>query len=107
MPVALISTSTSPSRGPSSVTSSMVSGAPAFQATAALVFMGGSPGAEKRSAAEDGRRCGSAAGAASGAGRGHRGFQRINEAGRHVEAGLLRDFLEAGGAGDVDLGHAV
>src|SRR5437868_2302424 len=39
MPVALISTSTSPARGPSSSTSSMVSGAPAFQATAALVFM--------------------------------------------------------------------
>src|SRR5690606_39801687 len=39
MPVALISTSTSPSRGPPSSTSSMVSGWPAFQATAALVFM--------------------------------------------------------------------
>src|ERR1700761_3699322 len=39
MPVALISTSTSPARGPSRSTVSMVSGAADFQATAALVFM--------------------------------------------------------------------
>src|SRR5450830_460066 len=40
MPVALISTSTSPNFGPCRSTVSMVRGAPAFQATAALVFMG-------------------------------------------------------------------
>ena len=39
MPVALISTSTSPAFGPSRSTVSIVSGAPAFQATAARVFM--------------------------------------------------------------------
>src|SRR5689334_10171157 len=39
MPVALISTSTSPSRGPSRSTVSMLSGLPACHATAALVFM--------------------------------------------------------------------
>src|SRR5690606_20506806 len=39
MPVALISTSTSPALGPDSSTSSIVRGAPAFQAIAALVFM--------------------------------------------------------------------
>jgi hypothetical protein len=39
MPVALISTSTSPACGPCNSTSSIVSGAPAFHATAALVFM--------------------------------------------------------------------
>src|SRR4051812_25369297 len=42
MPVALTSTSTSPAFGPWSSTVSMVSGAPAFQATAAFVFTGGS-----------------------------------------------------------------
>src|SRR3954465_1288769 len=41
MPVALISTSTSPARGPSRASSSMVSGWPACQATAARVFMDG------------------------------------------------------------------
>src|ERR1700677_2609782 len=40
MPVALISTSTSPACGPSRSTSAMVSGSPAFQAMAAFVFMG-------------------------------------------------------------------
>src|SRR5512133_2582526 len=39
MPVALISTSTSPRRGPSRSTVAMVSGSPARNATAALVFM--------------------------------------------------------------------
>ncbi|SOY77064.1 hypothetical protein CBM2592_U10033 [Cupriavidus taiwanensis] len=39
MPVALISTSTSPARGPSRSTPSMVSGFPAPQATAARVFI--------------------------------------------------------------------
>ena len=39
MPVALISTSTSPARGPSRSTSSMLSGSFTFQATAARVFM--------------------------------------------------------------------
>src|SRR6476659_3288555 len=39
MPVALTSTSTSPARGPSRSTVSMVRGWPAFQAMAALVFM--------------------------------------------------------------------
>src|SRR5438105_4712693 len=39
MPVAFTSTSTSPARGPSSSSVSRVSGAPAFQATAALVFI--------------------------------------------------------------------
>src|SRR5471032_932192 len=43
MPVALISTSTSPAFGPSRSTVSMLKGAPAFQATAARVFMGFSP----------------------------------------------------------------
>src|SRR6476659_1640327 len=38
MPVAFTSTSTSPARGPSRSTVSIVSGAPAFQATAAWVF---------------------------------------------------------------------
>src|SRR6266545_3018130 len=41
-PVALISTSTSPVRGPSSSTSSTTSGLPASYATAARVFMAGS-----------------------------------------------------------------
>src|SRR6478752_803983 len=39
MPVAMISTSTSPALGPSMSMVSMVSGSPAFQATAARVFM--------------------------------------------------------------------
>jgi len=39
MPVALISTSTSPALGPPNSTYSMVNGWPACQATAALVFM--------------------------------------------------------------------
>ncbi|MEW6374094.1 MAG: energy-coupling factor ABC transporter permease [Pseudomonadota bacterium] len=39
MPVALISTSTSPARGPSRSTSAMDRGSPAFQAMAALVFI--------------------------------------------------------------------
>src|SRR3954465_2241799 len=42
MPVALISTSTSPACGPSSSTVSILSGAPALCATAALTCMGGS-----------------------------------------------------------------
>src|SRR4051812_40853544 len=40
MPVALISTSTSPARGPSRSRVSMVRGWPACQATAATVFIG-------------------------------------------------------------------
>ena len=36
-----------------------------------------------------------------------RGLQRVDEHRRDVEAGLLRDLLEAGRAGHVDLGHAV
>src|SRR5688572_17991639 len=43
MPVALISTSTSPACGPCRSTVSIVRGAPAFQATAARVFIRGSP----------------------------------------------------------------
>jgi hypothetical protein len=39
MPVALISTSTSPNFGPSKLTISMVNGLAAAQATAARVFM--------------------------------------------------------------------
>jgi hypothetical protein len=39
MPVALTSTSTSPAFGPSSSTVSIVNGTPAFQATAARVFI--------------------------------------------------------------------
>ncbi|MNE72866.1 hypothetical protein D3C80_1688420 [compost metagenome] len=58
MPVALISTSTSPNFGPSRSTVSMVRGWPAFQATAALVFMGGVL------ATETGERLGDNAGAA-------------------------------------------
>src|SRR5579863_1769390 len=42
-PVALISTSTSPALGPSISTVSVVSGAPDFHATAALVCMGDPP----------------------------------------------------------------
>jgi hypothetical protein len=42
-PVAMISTSTSPAFGPSMSMVSMVSGSPAFQATAARVCMGHSP----------------------------------------------------------------
>src|SRR5215213_1882911 len=41
MPVALISTSTSPAFGPATSTSSIVSGLPAAHATAARVFIGG------------------------------------------------------------------
>src|SRR5215212_963003 len=43
MPVALTSTSTSPARGPSRSTVSIVRGSPAFQATAARVFIASSP----------------------------------------------------------------
>ena len=39
--------------------------------------------------------------------RGQRGLERVDEHRRDVEAGLLRDLLEAGRAGDVDLGQAV
>src|SRR2546427_4040172 len=38
---------------------------------------------------------------------GQSAFQRVDEHLGDVEAGLLRDFLEAGRAGDVDLGEAV